>query len=316
MRPVAVSLADTASHPVHTRQWAPVTPANWGRAWTKRIGGTRANASRCSQRNRPAPPCTCGGEAGRFMLHCSNPAAGGRAIKTVASYNIKGGVGKTAIAVNLARSSLASRHRTLLWDLDEQGGASTILGHMPAIARRRVRRTYQLTDHITPSAWTGLDLIPADALLHLVDRHDRPRHLRELLQRIASSYDRVIVDCPPTLGLLTEQIFEMADLIIVPVVPSSLSMTALAQLQAYAQGRDRPSPELLPVFSMVDRRRTAHREALEAAPKQTAIPYAAAMERMAATGLPIAEIAPGSPAARSLAALWKAAEKRLAKSEK
>lgn len=246
------------------------------------------------------------------MLHRSNCVLGVGPIKVIASYNIKGGVGKTAIAVNLAHRSFKGGHRTLLWDLDEQGGASTIMGHSPVIARRRARRTYQLKDHIKASASPGVDLVPADALLHLVDRHDRPRHLRELLQRIGSSYDRIIIDCAPTLGIMTEQVFEMADLIVVPIVPASLSMTALAQLQTYAEGRDRPSPELLPVFTMVDRRRSAHREALEAAPKRIAIPYAAAMERMAASGMPIGDLAPGSPAAKSIAALWKTVEKRLA----
>jgi len=229
----------------------------------------------------------------------------------VASYNIKGGVGKTAIAVNLAHFAVSAGYRTLLWDLDEQGGASTILGQAPVIASRRSRRTYQLKDHIIASPWSGLDFVPGDAFPHLLDRHDRPSHLHELLQRIASSYDRVIVDCPPTLGMATEQIFELADLIVVPIIPSSLSTTALAQLESYAQTRDRPSPDLLPVFSMVDRRRRAHREAMEAAPKRNAIPYASAMERMAAAGLPIDEIAPGSPAAKSLTSLWKTVEKQL-----
>lgn len=204
----------------------------------------------------------------------------------------------------------------MLWDLDEQGGASTILGRTPGIARRKPRRSYHLKDHVEASAWPGLDLIPAEALLHFVDRHDRSRHLHDLLQRVSPSYDRVIVDCPPTLGMLTEQIFEMADIIVVPVVPSSLSMTAFAQLQAYAEGRNRPVPEMLPVFSMVDRRRRAHREALEAAPRQVAIPYAAAIEHMAASGRPLAQSAPYSPAAKSLAVLWKAVEKRLAAADK
>lgn len=248
------------------------------------------------------------------MLQRSN-STGDATIKVIASYNIKGGVGKTAIAVNLAACAVSAGYRTLLWDLDEQGGASTILGQMPVIERRRARRAYQLKEHIKASAWPGLDLIPADAFMHLLDRHDRSRHLHDLLQRIADSYDRVIVDCAPTLGLATEQIFEMANLIVVPIVPSSLSMTALAQLQSYAENRDRPPPELLPVFSMVDRRRRAHRDAIEAEPKRPSIPYASAMERMAAAGLPIGELAPGSPAAKSLATLWKTVEKRLAAPE-
>src|SRR5688572_753633 len=122
-------------------------------------------------------------------------------MKVVAVYNVKGGVGKTAIALNLADAAVRSGHRVLIWDLDEQGAASIMLGHEISGKRQRPRRTYRLAEHIEPSAWAGLDLIPADALVHLFDRHDRPKHLAELLAKHGSDYDRVILDCPPTLGL-------------------------------------------------------------------------------------------------------------------
>src|SRR5688572_20985162 len=112
------------------------------------------------------------------MLHCSNQTAGA-GMKVVAVYNVKGGVGKTSIALNLAYSAVRGRHRTLLWDLDEQGAASSILGHKISGKSQRARRTYRLDDHVIESAWPGLALAPADALIHLLDRHDRPKHLRE-----------------------------------------------------------------------------------------------------------------------------------------
>ena len=232
-------------------------------------------------------------------------------MKVVGCYNIKGGVGKTAIAVNLAYSAVQSGNRTLLWDLDEQGGAGAILGRPFEVRRGRGRRTYKIRDHIEASAWPGVDTLPADSLVHYLDRHDRPRHLRELLERVATEYDRVILDCPPTIGYLAEQIFELADLIVVPIIPSSLSANAYLQLQAYRDGRGGKNPELLPVFSMVDRRRRSHREAVEEQPGQIAIPYATAMEQMAEQRQPLARFAPNSPAAAPLAALWTNVEARL-----
>ncbi len=232
-------------------------------------------------------------------------------MKVIASYNIKGGVGKTAIAVNLAFAAVKAKHRTLLWDLDEQGGAGAILGRPFELPVRRGRRTYRLRDHIEASAWAGLDLLPADGLVHFLDRHDRPKHLRELLERISDDYDRVVLDCPPTLGLVAEQIFELADLIVVPIIPSSLSMNAYQQLQAYAEARSGAKPQFLPVFSMVDRRRRSHRDTIDAEAGHLAIPYAAAVEQMSVWRQPVAVAAPRSPAAQPLEALWESVEAAL-----
>lgn len=231
-------------------------------------------------------------------------------MKVVAVYNVKGGVGKTAIAVNLAHAAMEAGHRTLLWDLDEQGAASTILGHRIDGKRARARRTYRLDDHVGGCAWTGLDLIPADSLVHLLDRHDRPKHLRELLEKVGN-YDRVVLDCPPALGLVTEQICELADLIVVPVAPSTLSFNAYEQLKAHVAARDGRRPELFHVLSMLDRRRRSHRELAEQEQETIAIPYAVAMEHMALDGKPVAVASPRSPAVRPLQALWNKLEAQL-----
>ena len=139
---------------------------------------------------------------------------------------------------------------------------------------RRGRRTYRLRDHIEASGWTGLDLLPADSLVNFLDRHDRPKHLRELLEKIRGDYDRVVLHGPPTLGLVAEQIFELADIIVVPIVPSSLSANAYIQLQSYAEARSGAKPQFLPVFSTVDRRRRSHRDAVDAEVARLATPYA------------------------------------------
>lgn len=231
-------------------------------------------------------------------------------MKVVAVYNVKGGVGKTAIALNLAHAAVAAGHRTLLWDLDEQGAASTILGHRINGDRARARRTYRLQDHILGCAWPGLDLVSADRLVHLLDRHDRPRHLRELLEK-AGDYDYVLLDCPPTVGLVTEQICELADLIVVPVVPSTLSFNAYEQLKAYVAARDGRRPDLVHVLSMVDRRRRSHRELAEQEQETISIPYAVAIELMAHDGEPVAVASPRSPAVQPIQALWSKLEAHL-----
>jgi cellulose biosynthesis protein BcsQ len=230
----------------------------------------------------------------------------------VAVYNVKGGVGKTTTSLNLAHLSATAGYRTLLWDLDEQGGASTILGHPVPAGPRNVRRSYELARFIEQSSWPDVDLIAADHLVHLLDRHDRPSHLKELLARVVDSYDRVILDCPPTLGIATEQILALADLIVVPIIPSSLAVAGFQQLQAYAEARDDAPPEFLPVYSMVDRRRRSHREALVDLPERLAIPYASTLEQVATMRRPITQIARGNRAAEPLRHLWDMIEQRAA----
>ena len=234
-------------------------------------------------------------------------------MKTVAVYNVKGGVGKTSLSINLAHLAAAAQHRTLLWDLDEQGGASATLGRPPTPGARKVKRTYEIKDHLGASSWEGVDLIPADSLIHLLDRHDRPRHLRELLDRVRNRYDFVLLDCPPTLGVASDQILELADLVVVPIVPSALARAGYDQLRTYADQRDGSKPTFLPVHSMVDRRRRSHRDAIEAEPDWPTVPYSSIVERSAANREPVTGLARSSPAADAIRSLWTRVEKQLAK---
>lgn len=240
-------------------------------------------------------------------------------MKVVAVFSIKGGVGKTATAVNLAHAAATqSARRTLLWDLDVQGAATFTLqlhARPGASARRQFADGSELASLVQASAYPRLDVLPADKSLRQLERQlieeDAAKRLRKLLKGFERDYDRVILDCPPGLTELAEQVFRAADLVVVPMLPSPLSTRAFDQLVAHVGRKGARMPALLPVFTMVDRRRSLHRATLDAAPDRAAIPYATGIEEMAVRQAPVAALSPRSPAARAYNALWAEVERAL-----
>lgn len=236
-------------------------------------------------------------------------------MKTVAVFSVKGGVGKTAIAVNLAHAAASvSGRKTLLWDLDAQGAASYMLRVAPKTggARKLFAAKSDLTDHILATDHPNLDVLPADKSLRQLERtlaeEGGDKQLKRLLKGLGDDYDRIVLDCPPGLSQLAEQVFEAADLIVAPEVPSPLSARALEQLRAHLAKHRKGKPPIIPVFSMVDRRRKLHAQAIAAAPAQVAIPYATGIEQMAVHRAPIAELAPKAAPAKAFADLWRQVE--------
>jgi cellulose biosynthesis protein BcsQ len=239
---------------------------------------------------------------------------------TIAVYSSKGGVGKTTLAVNLAwASARLSSRRTLLWDLDAQGGASFILApdrKKGDEARAVIERDLSPRKLIVPTAIEGVDLLPADTSLRTLDvlfsEIDSKKRLLKISEALDKDYDRIIIDCPPGLGITADQVIRGADLILLPVIPSTLSGRAADELTAHL-GHKKDAPPVLPVFNLVDRRRLAHKAALEAAPKQHALPMASLVEQMADRHAPVGAYAPRAPVSVAIAALWRDVEKRLAK---
>lgn len=241
----------------------------------------------------------------------------------IAVYSVKGGVGKTTLAANLAWSaSQTSGWKTLLWDIDAAGGAAFLLGVDPPQTRTVdsvIARERSPERAVVHTSYPGLDLLPADRSLWALDAQlaalGKKRRLAKLTEALGKSYPRIILDCPPVLNQISAQAMRAADLVIVPLPPSPLSARAFALVAEEVKGAGKSHPPMLPVLSMVDRRRTLHREALAANPDWPVIPLASAIEQCAVRRAPVGAFAPSSPAARDIAQLWRAIERKLKQRE-
>jgi chromosome partitioning protein len=237
----------------------------------------------------------------------------------VAIYSLKGGVGKTTLAVNLAWCAAAlSARRTLLWDLDPQAASTFLLGNRKNFsedAQSVFAREIAPSALIRPTATPRLDLLPADISLRGLDRFffglSKKKRLARLIESLAGDYDRMILDCPPGLTETSEQIIRAAAVIVVPVIPSPLSMRALDDVIVHLDRHHQRIAPVVPVFNMVDRRRAVHLAALADRPDWPAIPMASAIETMAVRCEPIGAFASTSPGTAAFARLWTAIERRL-----
>ena len=235
-------------------------------------------------------------------------------MKVVATYSIKGGVGKTSAAVNLGALAARDGLRTVIWDLDPQGAATFLFrveAKVKGGGKQLIKGRREPIDVMKGTDIEGLDILPADfRYRHLDIQLDKRKHPLEgvagVLARIEDGYDLAILDCAPSISLVSESVFTAADLLLVPLIPSTLSARTLEQLEAFLAAGPQPPPQVLAFFSMVDRRKRLHKELMASLRgfADAAIPSASAVELMGLRRAPLVMTQPRHPAALAYDALW------------
>jgi len=236
-------------------------------------------------------------------------------MKKMAFYSIKGGVGKSSVAVNIAFLASKSGIRTLLLDLDAQGAGSFYL-NVEAVAGTNLKSLalgkHAVLDQIRASDYPGLDVIPArDGLRNLdliLDKNESG--LMPLASRLVKEYDLLVIDCPPQIGVTGEAIFALSDALMIPTIPSPLSVRTLEQVTAIFARKKLDQTIIRPFISMFDGRKKLHHQTAEsikahfAACLETVIPYAAEFEKMGIQQAPLSRYAPSGKAGIAMQALF------------
>lgn len=192
-------------------------------------------------------------------------------MKILACYSNKGGVGKTAAAVNIAYAAAASGKRVLLCDLDSQGASGFYFRVKPSkklSGDRMFTKAERFAKAIRSTDYEDLDLLPAnkdfrDFDIFLARMKNSRSRLKKTLKAARQEYDLVLLDCPPNISRLAENVFNVADKIVVPVIPTTLSERTLEQLYDFFKEEELPRKKLLPVFSMVQKGKKLHRDSME-----------------------------------------------------
>ena len=245
-------------------------------------------------------------------------------MSVLAVYSLKGGVGKTATAVNLAYLAARDGYTTLLCDLDPQASASFYFRVKPRVAGggdALVQSRQKLAQAVRRTEYDRLDLLPADfsyrTLDATLDQLKNPtKRVAKLLKPLRQAYDLIIIDCPDTLSTLSDSIFFVADALLVPIIPTVLSIRTLGHVQQYLKLAGEDPPRLLPFFCMIDRRKKLHRQVYEEYTRagqgflETAIPYASAVEKMGLERAPLPSYDRRSKATRAYEALWEEVQQR------
>jgi chromosome partitioning protein len=247
-------------------------------------------------------------------------------MKTLALYNMKGGVGKTTAAVNFAYLASQEGHRTLLWDLDAQGSATYHFHITPGLqlSTKRLHKEQKRIDRlIKTTGYTNLDLLPSNFKIRnmdivLGDLKKGTRFLTKFVQKLAPRYAYFLLDCPANLSLLAQSVFRVADYLIIPVIPTTLSLQTFLQMQQYLEKKhNKVHADIVPFFSMVDSRKSLHRDIITNDGSkhnfcETVIQTRSVIEQMGMHRAPLPIFSPDSKSTKEYHQLWEEVKTRMA----
>ena len=236
---------------------------------------------------------------------------------TASLYNLKGGVGKTTSCVNFAYMAAKDGFRTLIWDLDPQGAASFYYQAQPKTKgsiKKIMEHDISLSDAIMSTGFDNLDIIPADISgrkmeILLDDQKSSKKYLKSLLKEIEKDYDFVFIDCPPGFSLVADNIFFASDAVLMPVIPTTLSVRSYELVKEYLTEKGFELDKLMCFFTMADIRKKMHNDVMQDLYKDKRffeyyIPYTSGVEKMGIHKAPVEVFAPSGYAALCYRALW------------
>ncbi|MBA3827765.1 MAG: ParA family protein [Taibaiella sp.] len=232
-------------------------------------------------------------------------------------YNLKGGVGKTSACVNFAFMAAKDGYRTLLWDIDPQGAASFYYKSQPrtkSSIKKIMEQSISLDEAIMSTGYPNLDIIPADIsarkLEHMLGHGSSKKQISSLLKTLEDEYDFIFIDCPPGFSLVADNIFYASDVVLMPVIPSTLSIRSYELVKDYFADKEIDLAKLMCFFSMVDVRKNMHNDVMQQLYKDKRffeyyIPYTSGVEKMGLHHAPVEAFAPSSYASVCYRALWR-----------
>jgi cellulose biosynthesis protein BcsQ len=207
--------------------------------------------------------------------------------------------------------------KTLLWDLDSQGAASYYFNVKPEVkgGTKKLFKTKAIAELVKETEIENLDLLPADfSYRHMdlfLDSEKKPKkRMSEFLNRFEDDYDVLFLDCPPSFSLVSENVFKSSDVMLVPLIPTTLSLRTYNQINEYVNEHKKLTLNVMPFFSMVDRRKKLHQEITFSGQAEikgllrTSIPYLSIIELMGVRRAPVGAFAPKSSAAEIFGDLW------------
>ena len=244
---------------------------------------------------------------------------------TLAIYSNKGGVGKTAAAVNLSYLAARTGAKTLICDLDPQSSATYYFRVKPKLksgAKGLIKGGKQVYKSIKGTDYENLDLLPADFSLRNLEvtfnnLKGSKKRLRKILKPFKAEYDFIFLDCPVSISLLAENILNAVDYALVPLIPTTLSVRTFGQLLSFCNKHNYDAGKIYTFFSMVDRHKKMHRDIIATVSTaysgvlQSFIPYLAQIEKMGIYRAPVAEFSPASVASRTYRNLWDKVQKNV-----